>query len=182
MIGNTNSLGISSIRQAPDPSDNSPDLIWGGVNSFRMWQQKPTILLQKLCSFPQSLQANYWTVDLPTDYTTIPTFEIHFIIRQYDTIQRCTVWDTSTVVKQKGQKVTIWLCPWMSFNHMGQWWYSSSALDACERSASRFDRLITTEESYGTGSTAVWVGSRAGLNALEKRIFFNLRKIGLWFL
>jgi len=63
----------------------------GGCYSFLMWQQKPTILLQILCSFPQPLQANCWTVDLPTDYTTIPTFEIHFIIRKYDTTQRCMV-------------------------------------------------------------------------------------------
>jgi hypothetical protein len=68
---------------------------------------------------------------------------------------------------------------------LGEWRYSSthsltSALNGGERSALRHGRLTPRERTPGTRCIGVWVGPRAGLDAVVKRklsdiyIYFRL--------
>jgi hypothetical protein len=49
----------------------------GGACLFRIWPRKLTILSDILCGFPQSLQANAWTVSLPL--TTLKSLPLTFL-------------------------------------------------------------------------------------------------------
>jgi hypothetical protein len=69
----------------------------------------------------------------------------------------------------------------MTYCGLNIWIYVflTSALVACEWSASRLHRCTPEDRSPAIHCIGSWVGPRVGLDDVEKRIFFTLQRLEL---